>query len=133
MEKDKLKKALEDSGQVISDPKVLSDWLGMYLSDLIYELQAVHVAKSVIDWLADDDECHRQANGKEQIREAVNMLVRVAEMRHNARAGDAAHRDYGKLLEQTAEDFFGGVHLSSVVCIMDTLSRLMEDDRCRRG
>ena len=133
MNKNKLNKALEDSGQVISDPKVLHHWLEMYLGDLIYELQAVHVAKSVVDWLADDDERHRQSNGKEQIRDAANMLVSVAEMRHNVCAGDAAHRDYGKLFERTAGDFFGGVHLSSVVCIMDTLSLLMEDDQCQRG
>lgn len=133
MNKNKLYKALEDSDQAIIDPKVLHHWLEMYLADLIYELQAVHVAKNVIDWLADDDERHRLAVGNEQIREATNMLVGVAEMRHNAWAGDADHRDYGKLIEKTTGDFFGGVHLSSVVYIMDTLSRLMEDDQCQQG
>lgn len=120
-------KALEDSGAVIISPVVSTNWLDIYRKYLIDELWALEKANDVLVRMSLCSEELSKLPHKEEIAIASDKLVQMLEMRHHIKIGKIGERNYSKIIEETECDFFGGIHLSSVVCILDTLYLLLNN------
>lgn len=132
MKKKDLLKKLDEAGATIINPVVSTNWLDLYRRYLINELWALEKADDVLFRMSFGGEELRDIPNKEEIKMTSDYLVRMAEMRHRVKIGDMGERDYLKIIEQTECDFFGGIHLSSVVCILDTLYTLLNSDQDRQ-
>lgn len=132
MEVKKLLKALDDTGATIINPVGSLHWLDLYRRYLTDELWALEKANDVLERMERISNLSKLPD-KEEIRIASDNLVRMLEMRHHIEVGKMGERDYSKIIEQTECDFFGGIHLSSVVCILDTLYTLLNSDQDQQG
>lgn len=132
METRELLKAIDDMGATIVDPVSSLHWLEFYRSYLIDELWATLTASQVLDKVARYVEL-RELPNRDDLWIAADKLVKMIEMRHGVKVGELGSRDHSKIIEQTECDFFGGIQLSSVVRILDTLYILLNSEQDRQG
>ena len=127
MEREDALKRIYESG-VAFDVAQIELWANLYEDRLIDELYAVRKAITVLAWLKAKKDFSLCLDG-ETIRRASDILVNMACTRHSFDCDEGDERDYNQLFKNTEKDFFGGLYIKDLVCTLDTLASLMNDDQ----
>lgn len=125
-------KKIKESGELHFDTSGIALYIDFYKSNLIEELYAIEKAECILAWLKPDRVAHQPLDN-ETVGKIADSLVKMAQYRHNFECGQRGSRDYTKLYSAVETDFFGGLWLTNLVYILDTVASQQETGQDQQG